>query len=113
LVKKTAHPSITIIGGAQKALRLWCGGPSSQTEKKTLSDLRKISIKGTFGRTGHGCHHNIKHFFRGVGYQVVDTLSDLRKISAVRFFLKRQLTYSFLKLGQFWLNLKLFKEEFQ
>jgi hypothetical protein len=34
LVKKTAHPSIIIIGVAQKALRVWCEGPSSQTEKK-------------------------------------------------------------------------------
>jgi hypothetical protein len=45
LVKKTAHPSI-IIGVAQKALRLWCEGPSSQTKKKkkqtvyVFSDLR-------------------------------------------------------------------------
>jgi hypothetical protein len=36
LVKKTAHPSIIIIGVAQKALRLWCEGPSSQTKKNTL-----------------------------------------------------------------------------
>jgi hypothetical protein len=35
LVKKTAHPFIIITGVAQKALRLWCEGPSSQTKKKT------------------------------------------------------------------------------
>jgi hypothetical protein len=35
LVKETVHPSIIIIiGVAQKALRLWCGGPSSQTKKE-------------------------------------------------------------------------------
>jgi hypothetical protein len=39
LGKKTAHPSIIIIGVAQKALRLWCGGPSSQTKKENKKKL--------------------------------------------------------------------------
>jgi hypothetical protein len=48
LVKKTAHPSIIFIGVAQKALRLWCGGPSSQTKKKKggekiVFDIHKIA----------------------------------------------------------------------
>jgi hypothetical protein len=34
LGKKTAHPSIIIIGVAQNALRLWCGGPFITNEEK-------------------------------------------------------------------------------
>jgi hypothetical protein len=41
LVKKTVHRSIIIIGVAQKALRLWCEGPSSQTKKKAYDSVRR------------------------------------------------------------------------
>jgi hypothetical protein len=35
---KSAHPPIITIGVAQKALRLWCEGPSSQKKKKMASE---------------------------------------------------------------------------
>jgi hypothetical protein len=45
---KTAHPFIIIIGVAQKALRLWCEGPSSQTKKKHLSEAYLLNKTPTF-----------------------------------------------------------------